>query len=74
MGGKQQSAEQPAPEECPARPGFAGDPEQRNQSEEGQEAQRERREGQCAETDGREGQNQDSTDVSGTSLRVVCER
>ena len=63
-------AEQPAPKECPARLCVADSPEQRDECDKGEEPERERREREPSEAKGRGGQNQDSSDVSGTSLRV----
>jgi hypothetical protein len=63
-------AEQPAPEECPARLCVANDPEQRDERDKGEEPERERREREPSEPEGCCGQNQGFSDVSGTSLRV----
>ncbi len=74
MGGEKKPAEQPAPEECLSRSGVPDDPEEWDKREEGQEPEREWRECEPAEADCRDGRNQDSTDVSGTSLRLDWER
>jgi hypothetical protein len=74
VGGEKKPAEQPAPEERLSRPGTPDNAEERDESEESQKTKREGCERKCAEADGRDGQNQDSTDVSGTSLRVDWDR
>ena len=74
MRGEKQPAKQPAPEKGHSRSGVPDNPEERDEREEGQKTSREWRERKCAETDSRDGQNQGSSDVSGTSPRVDCDR